>query len=38
VDLKSVDFAKKGEVCSVPIETFLRRSDKLYKVIKNEIE
>jgi U32 family peptidase len=36
VDLKSVEVAQKGEVCSMPVDTFLRRSDKLYKVIKNE--
>ena len=32
VDLKNVDKAVKGDICSIPIATFLRRSDKLYKI------
>ncbi len=35
VDLKSVKKAKKGEVCSIPVPEFLRRADKIYKVILN---
>ncbi|MFC2102339.1 peptidase U32 family protein [Bacteroidota bacterium] len=35
VDLKSVKKAKKGEVCSIPVNEFLRRADKIYKVILN---
>ena len=34
VDLKKTTTAKKGDVCSIPINTFLRRSDKLYKLIE----
>jgi len=30
VDLKSVDKAVKGELCSIPISSKLRRSDKIY--------
>lgn len=33
VGLKPVKKAKKGEVCSIPVPEFLRRSDKLYKII-----
>ncbi|TSA28024.1 MAG: U32 family peptidase [Bacteroidetes bacterium] len=35
VNLKPVKKAKKGEVCSIPVPEFLRRSDKIYKVIQN---
>jgi len=38
VDLKKVNKTVKGEICSIPIETFLRRADKLYKVIEVEEE
>ncbi len=34
VDLIAVQTAKKGETISIPIEYIVRRSDKLYKVIK----
>ncbi|MDZ7742698.1 MAG: peptidase U32 family protein [Bacteroidota bacterium] len=34
VDLKNVDRTVKGEVCSIPVEAFLRRSDKVYKVVE----
>jgi len=30
VDLKSVDKAVKGELCSIPVSSKLRRSDKIY--------
>ncbi len=33
VDLKSVQTAKQGERCSVPIDQVVRRSDKLYIVV-----
>lgn len=33
VDLKETDIARKGEYCSVRIDNFLRRSDKVYKWI-----
>jgi putative protease len=31
VDLRQTDTAKKGELCSVKIDDYLRRSDKVYK-------
>jgi len=34
-DEKNVNEVQKGDVCSIPIETFLRRSDKLYKLEDN---
>jgi len=33
VELKPVKKTVKGEVCSIPSGTFLRRADKLYKII-----
>lgn len=33
VDLKSTGKAMKGDVCSIPFDQFLRRSDKLYKIV-----
>jgi putative protease len=33
VDLKSVVKTRKGEFCSLPVEQFLRRADKIYKII-----
>lgn len=33
VELKNVDKSKKGELCSVPIDTLIRRSDKIYKIV-----
>lgn len=35
VDLKPVNKTIKGELCSIPVDTFLRRADKLYKIIHN---
>jgi len=35
VDEKNTRLAKQGEVCSIPVPAFLRRSDKLYKVVDN---
>lgn len=34
VDLKPVQTTKKGESFSMPIDTVIRRSDKLYKLVK----
>lgn len=36
VDLKETGKALKGELCSVKIPDYLRRSDKIYKWIKRE--
>jgi putative protease len=36
VDLKVTEKARKGEFCSVKIENFLRRSDKVYKWVNTE--
>ncbi len=33
VDLKTVDEAKKGDVCSVRVKELVRRGDKLYKIV-----
>ena len=33
VELESVDEAKKGVYCSIPVNQKLRRSDKLYKIV-----
>jgi U32 family peptidase len=35
VDRKSVTRAKKGDILSVPVPDFLRRADKIYKIINN---
>jgi putative protease len=35
VDLKNVNTAEKGELCSIPLETLVRRNDKLYLVKDN---
>jgi len=37
VDLKKVKKANKGEICSIPVDVFLRRSDKLYKIVRSNI-
>ncbi len=36
VDLKNAEIAQKGVQCSVPIDTLIRRSDKLYKIVDAE--
>jgi len=36
VDLKSVKSAKKGEKCSILVDEFIRRSDKLYKWVNTD--
>jgi U32 family peptidase len=33
VDLKKVRKTVKGESCSIPVEVFLRRADKVYKIL-----
>ncbi|MCF8227695.1 MAG: U32 family peptidase [Bacteroidales bacterium] len=33
VDLKKVKKTDKGDFCSIPVKTFLRRSDKVYKIV-----
>jgi putative protease len=33
VDLKSVDFAEKGNFCSLQTQTTVRRNDKVYKMV-----
>jgi len=35
-DKGSVQFAVKGEKCSFPVDDFIRRSDRLYKLINKE--
>ena len=35
VDLKAVKKTIKGDQCSIPVDTFLRRADKVYKIINN---
>jgi putative protease len=34
VDLKPVNKAVKGEKCSIPLDTLMRRSDKIYRWVK----
>jgi putative protease len=34
VDLKPVEKTVKGERCSIPCDTFLRRADKVYRIIQ----
>jgi putative protease len=38
VDLKPVKKTAKGDQCSIPVDTFLRRADKIYKIINNSSE
>jgi len=35
VDLKPVKRTMKGEDCSIPIGSLLRRADRVYKIIQN---
>jgi U32 family peptidase len=35
VELQSVDRTSKNESCSIPVETLIRRADKVYKIIPN---
>ncbi|MBP7498195.1 MAG: U32 family peptidase [Bacteroidales bacterium] len=36
VNLKKVKQAVKGDYCSIPLKTLIRRSDKVYKIVKSE--
>jgi len=36
LDDKNVEIVSKGEVCSMPVPASLRRSDKLYKLVKTK--
>ena len=36
VDLKSVPQTVKGEFCSIPVQSLVRRGDKVYKIIPSE--
>jgi putative protease len=36
VDLKKTEIAQKGDLCSVPVADYLRRSDKVYKWVDSE--
>lgn len=38
VDLQSVEKTIKGELCSIPVKSLVRRQDKLYKVIEVDDE
>lgn len=33
VNMKNIEKAKKGDFCSIPIESQVRRADKLYKIV-----
>jgi putative protease len=35
VDLKQVKKTAKGDQCSIAVDTIIRRSDKIYKIIRN---
>jgi len=35
VDEKQTDTARQGEVCSIPVSDLIRRSDKIYKIVRN---
>jgi putative protease len=35
VDLKPVKKTVKGDQCSIPVDTLLRRNDKIYKIVHN---
>lgn len=37
VDLKNVQKTQKGDICSIPVSAFLRRSDKVYKIVDAEV-
>lgn len=34
LDLKAIEKAEKGSICSIPVNAFLRRSDKIYLITK----
>jgi putative protease len=33
IDLKEIDIAKRGDICSIQTQNIVRRNDKLYKII-----
>jgi putative protease len=37
VDLKNTEIAVKGTRCSVAVDTLIRRSDKMYKIVDSEL-
>jgi len=37
VNLKAVEITNKGENCSVPVDVFLRRADRVYKILKSPV-
>jgi U32 family peptidase len=38
VDLKPVEESIKGEHCSIPVKSLLRRGDKVYKLVERQID
>ncbi len=36
VDLKNVDKVVKGEICSMPVKSHVRRADKIYRIVPAE--
>ena len=36
VELQQVDETKKGELCSIPVSTLVRRGDKVYKLVETK--
>jgi len=36
--MANVDRAKKGDICSIPVKSLVRRGDKLYKIIESTQE
>lgn len=37
VELKSVNKTSKSELCSIPVDTLIRRADKVYKIVPNDL-
>lgn len=37
VELKSVNKTSKSELCSIPVDTLIRRADKVYKIVPNAL-
>lgn len=38
VENRKVDRAVKGEVCSIPVSSLVRRADKLFKIVERQID
>jgi len=36
VDLQKVEQTKKGDLCSIPVNTLVRRGDKVYKLLETK--